>query len=603
MFHVRVLGPREQREFLHDGNQLEFGRAGVTSGLTRCVLQDPFVSRDHLRLEDVGSGRVIATNLSKRNIVRVTGDEPIGVGEERTLAMPVELTIGETLVTLSIHHSDRSEPDQTLGVGELEADDHDERHLATIHEPIQFRYDYSGNSLIELRESISPDLLTQWFETVLSVQQAAATSNEFYARTARALVELVGLDRGLVLLREGEGWKIVARFGPEAFGKEYSGRVVRSVVEEKRTFYDRFETDSQSASLVSIEAVVASPVFGAEHEVSGIVYGSRSFRPDLVGDPITELEARIVQLLAASVGTGRSRMDHQQKALESRERFARFFSPELAEELERDPHMLDGQEREVTILFLDLRGFSRLSERLNPHDLYRLAEDYMDAFTQRVIEQGGVVVDYAGDGALAMWNAPKPQEGHPDFACRAALEMIGDLPELNERWNEVTGRPLGLGIGINTGPSLVGNAGSRTRLKYGPRGHTVNLCSRIEGATKHLGVPVIVSGFTKQKLDGAFPTRRLCRVRVVGLEEPVELFELYCDGSNGRWTTLRDTYETALRHYENGEWEKTVHALYPAIMTPEGHQDKPTLLLLGHAISCLNTPPKEFDPVFELTSK
>ena len=126
-----------------------------------------------------------------------------------------------------------------------------------------------------------------------------------------------------------------------------------------------------------------------------------------------------------------------------------------------------------------------------------------------------------------MWNAPVAQPDHAARACRAALAMIGELPGLNERWAGRIGAPLALGIGVNTGAALVGNTGSRRRLKYGPLGNTVNLASRVEGATKQLGVPVLITGGTRGRLAAPFATRRLCRVRVVGIDAPVELFELH----------------------------------------------------------------------------
>ena len=142
----------------------------------------------------------------------------------------------------------------------------------------------------------------------------------------------------------------------------------------------------------------------------------------------------------------------------------------------------------MTVLFADIRGFSAVSGRIPPRLACELIRDIMEHLTAHIMESAGVVVDYVGDGLLAMWNAPAEQPDHAVRACRAALAMRGGLPELNRRWEGRLGKAIGLGIGINSGAALVGNTGSRQKFKYGPLGHTVNLASRVEGATKHLGV-------------------------------------------------------------------------------------------------------------------
>ena len=103
----------------------------------------------------------------------------------------------------------------------------------------------------------------------------------------------------------------------------------------------------------------------------------------------------------------------------------------------------------------------------------RMVRDMMERLSTQIVEHGGVIVDYAGDGILAMWNAPAPQQDHGARAARAALAMLDELPDLNAQWHDLAGVPLALGIGINTGPAMVGNTGSSRKFKYGPHGHTV----------------------------------------------------------------------------------------------------------------------------------
>jgi adenylate cyclase len=254
-------------------------------------------------------------------------------------------------------------------------------------------------------------------------------------------------------------------------------------------------------------------------------------------------------------------------------------------------------------LISDLRGFSKLSEAMSPSEVCRLVRDVMDRVTARIREHQGVVVDYAGDGILAMWNAPVDQPDHALLACRAAKAMQSEIPALNATWSERIGRPLGLGIGINTGIALVGNTGSTVRFKYGPLGHVVNLASRIEGATKYLGATTLISGATCGKLNFALETRRIGAVRAVGVDGSVVLYELPSGTVDDLWRSRRDAYEQGLAHFESGRLVEACQALYPILAGGSGHYDFATLNLVGRAIDGLKTPDRKLDPVFELSSK
>src|SRR5262249_12888194 len=152
-------------------------------------------------------------------------------------------------------------------------------------------------SLLQLGEAPAPEILTNWFETLTSVQQATPGSPEFYEQTARALVDLIGLDRGLVLLRKAEVWKVVARAARDEaeLGREFSTTILRRVVAERRTFYQTAQA-LPSESLRGVEAVVASPVFDAQAAVAGVLYGSRQRGR---GKAFGPLQAQVVQLLAS----------------------------------------------------------------------------------------------------------------------------------------------------------------------------------------------------------------------------------------------------------------------------------------------------------------
>jgi adenylate cyclase len=316
---------------------------------------------------------------------------------------------------------------------------------------------------------------------------------------------------------------------------------------------------------------------------------------------IRPLEAQLVQLMAAAVGANLART----VATRTRVQFEQFFSAELARQLENDPSLLEGRDQEITVLFSDLRDFTGLSQRIGAADACRLVRDTMEQLSERIFEQGGTIVDYAGDGIFAMWNAPVPQEDHAARACRAALAMLAELPSLNDRWHELADGSLALGIGVNTGMAQVGNTGSSRKFKYGPRGHTVNLASRVQDVTKNLHLPLIITASTHDLLPPECACRRLGMVRLAGVKEPTLLYELHGALASPEWHHRRQLYEAALAFYEDRLWAKACQTLLPLLELTQ-HSigfDTPTLKLLRRAWECLEAPPEPFDPIIEITSK
>jgi len=588
MLRITITTSKGRKQITHDAGPLEFGRV-MQGDAARVLLEDPFVSRDQLRIREV-DGALAVENLSRQTIVQVLGRaETIDVGASAQVSLPVTLSMGQTRIEIAIKSTEESHGD-----------------WQTILRPAQFDDDTPGPiNLTDSREPLTPQRLAHWFETVISVQRAAAGSAEFYQETVRAVVDLVGLDGALVLLRHGERWETVASHVRTGGGSPPtpSRTVLNRMLEQRRTFYRTLEAGA-AGSLMGIEAVVVSPISDGQGEIVGAIYGQRYQKLGSQGPAIEPLEAQLVQLLAAAAGAGLARQQQEAEAARSRVQFEQFFSSALAQQLQADPTMLDGRDCQVTVLFSDIRGFSSHSERLSPADTCRLVGDVMERLTGRIVEHGGVVVDYVGDGLLAMWNAPAPQADHAVLACRAARAMLEELPGLNDTWRETLGVPLGLGLGLNTGPARVGNIGSRRRFKYGPLGHTVNLASRIEGLSKHLGVPALLSGSTRDALDASVATRRLCRARVVGIATPVDVYEL-CPTApvDAAWCALRDSYEAALAQFEAGDWARACRTLYPLLASQPDRYDVPSLTLIGRAVECLKSRAGKFDPVLDFSQK
>jgi adenylate cyclase len=507
MLRIRVINSKQNQQFEHMLGPMEFGR-GPQRRVKRCVIEDDYVSRDQVRLEELPSGRLRVENLSQRTRIECPNGVVVPCGEKAELDLPTSLTVGYTRIDV-----------EPLGDDPVAA-----ASLMTIAEPVRnLERKRLGRPLSALGDAPAPETIAGWLEVVIALQGTVIDSPEFLEQAARALVELVGLDLGLVVLRQDDNWNVAARYtiDPTLDG-HFSRTLLNHVFTERRTFYQGLDTLAiQAESLRAIDAAVASPIFGLQEDVIGALCGLRSSR-HLDKTRIRPLEAQVVQLLAAAVGAHLARVT----ATRTRLQLEQFASAELVRQLERDPSLLEARTQEVTVLVSDLRGFTRISERLGAQLTCRLVRDLMERLSDRVRERGGFIVDYAGDGMLAMWNAPLPQEDHVVRACQAALALRAELPGLNAEWQEVIGEPLNLGIGLNTGPAQVGNTGTRHLFRYGAIGHTVNVASRVQDATKRLGVPLLLTGSTRDKLPENFQTNRMGRAQLPGVADEIVLYEL-----------------------------------------------------------------------------
>lgn len=207
--------------------------------------------------------------------------------------------------------------------------------------------------------------------------------------------------------------------------------------------------------------------------------------------------------------------------------FRQYLSPIVIEELVQHPERLalGGETRELSLFFSDLKGFTAISEHLTPQQLTTLLNEYLTAMTDVIYANGGTVDKYEGDAIIAFWNAPLPQSDHALRAVRAALHCQQRLAELNPVFRGQVGTDLIQRIGINSGPVVVGNMGSRQRFNYTFLGDAGNLASRLEGINKQFGTTILISEATRRQLDTSIAARELGRVRVVGRREPVRVFE------------------------------------------------------------------------------
>ncbi|MFT7144619.1 MAG: adenylate cyclase [Alphaproteobacteria bacterium] len=248
----------------------------------------------------------------------------------------------------------------------------------------------------------------------------------------------------------------------------------------------------------------------------------------------------------------------QEKAsrLAIRSAFSHYLSPDMVKIVSKDPSKLalGGEEKEISVLFSDIRGFTQMSENLTPRQLTRIMNRYLTPMTEVVQQNKGTIDKYMGDAVMAFWNAPLNVENHAFYACKAALEMLSSLDHLNVSLKEEGLPEISIGIGINTDIVTVGNMGSDQRFDYTIMGDGVNLGARLEGQCKTYGVPLIISEATLSKL-GDVSAMPLDKVAVKGKLAGVKLYHLISlEKPTGEIAEKIDLVKRAVSAYQAQEW-------------------------------------------------
>lgn len=209
-----------------------------------------------------------------------------------------------------------------------------------------------------------------------------------------------------------------------------------------------------------------------------------------------------------------------------KETFGKYVAQEVRDEVLSGRVPLDGEMKEVTILFADLRDFTPMTESHEPKLVVKIMNSYFEEMAAAIHQEGGLVLQFLGDEIYAVFGAPISRADHPERASRAAIAMNQRLVEVNKRFSGQGWPTLRHGIGIHTGEAVAANIGSPDRLSYLLVGDTVNLASRLQGLTKDMGEEIIISEATRVRLQDNFQLRRLTASKVKGKNEPVEIFAL-----------------------------------------------------------------------------
>jgi adenylate cyclase len=301
-----------------------------------------------------------------------------------------------------------------------------------------------------------------------------------------------------------------------------------------------------------------------------------------------------------------------------RSAFGQYLSPALVEQLAHSPEklVLGGEEREITIMFSDVRGFTSISEsyKHDPQGLTQLMNRFLTPLTNAILARKGYVDKYMGDAIMAFWNAPHDDSDHQLNACEAAVDMLQRIDEVNaarEQEAKDGGHvyiPLKVGIGLNTGVGVVGNMGSDLKFNYSALGDSVNLASRLEGQTKEYGFPIIVGSRTAMAAKDKFAILELDFIMVKGKTEPEVIYAIAGreDTMNSaRFQRLRNLTIEMLACYRSRDWEGALEAIERGRRTDEAQ----TLARLYDLYEARirdyqnNPPPADWNGAFALLTK
>jgi adenylate cyclase len=264
----------------------------------------------------------------------------------------------------------------------------------------------------------------------------------------------------------------------------------------------------------------------------------------------------------------------QRQRQQIRSAFGFYLSPQLVEQLAKSPDrlVLGGEERRMTVLFSDVRGFTSISEHYkdDPQGLTHLMNRFLTPMTNAIIERKGTIDKYIGDAIMAFWNAPVDDHDHEANACDAALEMLARAEALNvelKREADANGgvyMPLRVGIGLNTGPCVVGNMGSDFRFNYSVLGDTVNVASRLESRTKDYRLAVVIGSRTAEGAKSKFTTMEIDMIQVKGKTQPEAVFTVLGAADveeDPRCNELRDLNARMLACYRQQQWDETLNLI------------------------------------------
>ena len=289
-----------------------------------------------------------------------------------------------------------------------------------------------------------------------------------------------------------------------------------------------------------------------------------------------------------------------------RKAFSTYVSDDVVKEIISDPSRLQlgGTKYHMSAIFTDIQGFSTIAEQLDPESLVSLLNRYLTFMSDAVLAEKGTIDKYEGDAIIAFFGAPMPISDHAIKACNTAIAMKRIEAELNKKIIEenISPSPLLTRIGVNTGSMVAGNMGTAKKMDYTIMGNAVNLAARLEGVNKQYGTWVIASDDTIRETDGRFLTRKLDRVRVVGIREPVRLHELIetMDNAAPQQKQMVEVFHHALDLFESRKWKEAMAGFRQSLPLESGGV---SARYIERCKNFIAKPPEAWDGVYNITEK
>jgi adenylate cyclase len=498
------------------------------------VLRHPSVSRHHARvtvlpgdtvlLNDLGSLNGTFVNGTQIQEHRLSDQDRVGVG---MYELKYERALAHDL------HIESAAPAVTNVDGLVGAED--------ISTALRVASPLTATSAVPLQERMKIlEQENQLLKLLLAVGKTLSsvlTPEEVMHRVMELVFQMENVERGFVMLRdEKKGFKPAVllykdeNLKPQARGVALSTTVIDRVMNDRVPLLihdvgsdERFAS-SQSLRISGIRSAMCAPLIYKDH-VFGLFYVDCLSRPYAFSKEELSIFSVIAAEAAISFDNARSHEELARRVVE-RQALERFLSPNIAEKILASPDevRLGGDNQIATILFSDIRGFTRMSENMEPQAVVELLNEFFSEMTDIIFDSGGTLDKYLGDGIMALYGAPFPKPDDALRAAKTAMEMQRALANLNREWESRGQPPLQMGVGVNTGPVTAGNIGSSRRMDYTVIGDAVNLASRL--CANAAGGQILISESTFSQLSGNIPAQRLEPIRVKGKETPVELYEI-----------------------------------------------------------------------------
>ncbi|MEM7299658.1 MAG: adenylate/guanylate cyclase domain-containing protein [Pseudomonadota bacterium] len=378
--------------------------------------------------------------------------------------------------------------------------------------------------------------------------------------------------------------------------------------------------------VISIIMIVLVPIAGALRALSvgaliaAAVAGTAVYMFLAHGFLFDAVFPLIVSLSLFLILVSFSYLNEERERRRIRGAFSQYLAPPLVAQLAKDPSrlVLGGETREISVLFTDVRGFTSISEAMkdDPQGLTTLINRLLTPLSNAIVERQGTIDKYMGDAIMAFWNAPLDDEDNAANACAAALKMIAEVEELNAAFQaeaEAAGRDpreISIGIGINTGISVVGNMGTHMRFDYTALGDTVNLAARLEGQSKTYGVPIIVGETTATAAADTIAAIEIDLIQVKGKQEPERIFAVLGDATLDRdenFKALKALNRSMIASYRTQDWASAQDAVAMCSeLAEKAGQDLEDYLFLYEtriAEFKANPPGADWSGVYEATMK